>query len=165
MSKMLDPMQLMYYICLMPVIMTGIKACCCIDAGLQYFGPIVKQSGASISIFTFFLSWRCKEFCLSCRYVLLTRFEGEACTWCLTSAGLSFGILAAACSGFSRRSAQCMLLSLHACTALAPCSLLGRAFQVACLNIGNCTCTQELPEHALSLVLQASTRTNLRFLV
>ncbi|KAL0032325.1 hypothetical protein WJX79_005429 [Trebouxia sp. C0005] len=35
-------------------------------------------------------------------YVLLTRFEGEACTWCLTSAGLSFGILAAACSGFSR---------------------------------------------------------------
>lgn len=39
-------------------------------------------------------------------YVLLTKFEGEACTWCLTSAGLSFGILAAACTGFSRRQLQ-----------------------------------------------------------
>ena len=84
---------------------------------------IVKWSDVSISIFNFCLSWRCNiSGCLYYRYVLLTRFEGEACTWCLTSAGLSFSILAAACSGFSRRSVQCMSLSMHACTASAPCS-------------------------------------------
>ncbi|KAL6781296.1 LTO1 [Auxenochlorella protothecoides x Auxenochlorella symbiontica] len=31
-------------------------------------------------------------------YILLTRFPGESCSWCLASAGLSFGIAAAAAS-------------------------------------------------------------------
>lgn len=40
------------------------------------------------------------------RYILLTRFDGELCPWCIASALLSFGIAALAVSGMQRRELQ-----------------------------------------------------------
>ena len=47
------------------------------------------------------------------RFILFTKFPGDACTWCLTSALLSLSILVTATRGFSGRSA-----SLNASTCL-----------------------------------------------
>lgn len=40
---------------------------------------------------------------LSYRYLLATQFPGQSCTWCLSSAFLSFTIFFTACSGFPKR--------------------------------------------------------------
>lgn len=45
----------------------------------------------------------CSSFLL---YTLVTQFPGDNCFWCLTSAALSFGVLAAAASAFKPREAR-----------------------------------------------------------
>lgn len=39
-------------------------------------------------------------------FILATKFPGDSCTWCLTSAALSAGVFGSALRGFSARSAQ-----------------------------------------------------------
>lgn len=46
---------------------------------------------------------RCSLHCCHCRFILFTQFPGDSCVWCLTSAGLSLGILATVLSSFSGR--------------------------------------------------------------
>ena len=64
-------------------------------------------------------------------YVLATRLGGEACPWCLASAGLSTGIAATVASGFSRQQLLNRVAPLATGASAAVVLTLGTAFSGA----------------------------------